>query len=702
MIVMRRMVLSAAAFFVLHGLLYAQSNWVTAYYASWAKWNNVPVNVEHIDFSAATHWVLFTIGGSESDGSFDLGQVEPEQIRDFVAASHAAGKKAILGTGGWGSNYSSAVNNRASSIQSLMSLINTYGFDGVDIDWEPVPGNLASAFISWMRDLKAALGSRELLCAAFSYDQAVVDASPHIDQVNLMTYDMSGPWPGWVSWHNSPIYNGGNRFPSSGGFVPSIDGVVQRYIDAGVPASKLGFGIEFYGYIWNNVTGPMQDGFGTVSHTVPYAEIMDRYAYLPLQWDDGAKAAYYSASNQFISFEPETTMHVKADYMRQRGLGGVIIYEVAAGYRGSQPVGYRDILLQTVKQAFLGGPPPPPDSVAPTVEIVSPADQSVVTGEIIIQATASDNVGVAGIQFTIDGEVTGIEDRNAPFTMPLNTWLLANGSHTVSAVARDWSNNSSTATITLNINNQGPPPVVEDKIIYDDSLREPFQDASWSASVDYSSTTQTKNSSYSIRVNYSWWGGFDLLSGTWQNTIPIDPTKYDSLKFDIYPTSQFKITIGFYNGQQISIQAPANTWTSYSIPLSDQPFSRFYFGSQSAKATRAYFDNLRLAGKQIPTSPVEDPFVPRTVMLEQNYPNPFNPSTTIAFSIPKDMFVKLDIYDVLGNRVATLLNKRMSGGRHEVVFDTSSSDSTHLSSGVYLYQLIAGSYVETRKLMLVR
>ncbi len=88
---------------------------------------------------------------------------------------------------------------------------------------------------------------------------------------------------------------------------------------------------------------------------------------------------------------------------------------------------------------------------------------------------------------------------------------------------------------------------------------------------------------------------------------------------------------------------------------------------------------------------------PLTFALEQNYPNPFNPATTIQFSIAKSSIVNLRVFDVLGREMATLVNGQMNAGGHEVKFDAS-----RLSSGIYLYRLTVGNYVETKKMLLVK
>ena len=83
--------------------------------------------------------------------------------------------------------------------------------------------------------------------------------------------------------------------------------------------------------------------------------------------------------------------------------------------------------------------------------------------------------------------------------------------------------------------------------------------------------------------------------------------------------------------------------------------------------------------------------------LEQNYPNPFNPTTQIAFVLPRAGQVNLTVYDVLGRAVATLVDEAVAAGEYRVTFD-----GRDLSSGIYFYQLRAGDFMETRRMMLVK
>jgi GH18 family chitinase len=185
------------------------------------------------------------------------------------------------------------------------------------------------------------------------------------DQINIMTYDLSGPYEGWVSWFNSPIYDGGYRFPSTGGLVPSVDGAVNNFIVNGVAPGKLGIGLPFYGYIWTGgpgVTGPRQswptNSVPTVS-TPTYATIMNSYYQSKnYHWDTNAQAAYLAITNSpastddFISYDDQHTAQAKVSYARNQGLGGIMIWELSEDYFPTLPVGQRTPLVQTIKQSL--------------------------------------------------------------------------------------------------------------------------------------------------------------------------------------------------------------------------------------------------------------------------------------------------------------------------------------------------------------
>jgi hypothetical protein len=89
--------------------------------------------------------------------------------------------------------------------------------------------------------------------------------------------------------------------------------------------------------------------------------------------------------------------------------------------------------------------------------------------------------------------------------------------------------------------------------------------------------------------------------------------------------------------------------------------------------------------------------MPSSYYLGQNYPNPFNPVTKIEFTLPKDDFVTIKVFDILGREVAELVSKNMKAGSYEVTLDAS-----RLSTGVYFYRMQTGRFAETKKMILVK
>ena len=114
-------------------------------------------------------------------------------------------------------------------------------------------------------------------------------------------------------------------------------------------------------------------------------------------------------------------------------------------------------------------------------------------------------------------------------------------------------------------------------------------------------------------------------------------------------------------------------------------------------ATEIFTDSFATVGIKNISSQIPDKFI-----LYQNYPNPFNPSTKIKFDIPavgqRHAFdVRLKIYDIIGREITTLANETLQPGTYEVTFDGS-----NLPSGIYFYSITAGSFFETKKLILLK
>ena len=104
---------------------------------------------------------------------------------------------------------------------------------------------------------------------------------------------------------------------------------------------------------------------------------------------------------------------------------------------------------------------------------------------------------------------------------------------------------------------------------------------------------------------------------------------------------------------------------------------------------------------------IEVEIIPTEFALYQNYPNPFNPTTKIRYQLPQESKVIIKLYDILGAEVITLLNEKKEPGVYEVEFSAkggsaSGGNAWNLSSGTYIYRIVAGSFVETKKMILMK
>ncbi|HUK83663.1 MAG TPA: glycoside hydrolase family 18 protein, partial [Verrucomicrobiae bacterium] len=347
--------------------------WISAYYAGWMQ-RYLPA--QEVDFTAMTHVIHFAVV-PRTDGTLDsdVNAVTSANSTDVITRAHAAGVKVLISVGGENSaiGFRGATSsaNRTRFVTNIVSFVAARGYDGVDLDWEPLDSSDAAPYASLVNELRAALDAitpRRLLTAAVGSQPALLASlQTKFDQINLMTYSYSGAWPGWVTWFNAPVYDGGYRFPTTGRLMPSADGSVSNFLAAGVAADKLGIGICFYGCNWSGGAGTSTGGAAlprqtwktppTVT-TLTYSAIVSTY-YQPqlYRWDTNAQSAYLSldqpgsTNDLFISYDDQTACRAKLAYAKRKGLGGLIIWELGGGYRADAPNGQRDILLQSIKQA---------------------------------------------------------------------------------------------------------------------------------------------------------------------------------------------------------------------------------------------------------------------------------------------------------------------------------------------------------------
>ena len=153
-------------------------------------------------------------------------------------------------------------------------------------------------------------------------------------------------------------------------------------------------------------------------------------------------------------------------------------------------------------------------------------------------------------------------------------------------------------------------------------------------------------------------------------------------------------------GWEIAVDVSGNAYlTGYTYSTNFptlNPYQTYQDGGD-VFVTKLYFDPANdVSDEMIPVSLPEKP------ALDQNFPNPFNPSTEIGFDLPKPSFVSLDIYDVLGRKVSTLISDHLTAGSKQVQWNGRDNAGAEVASGVYFYRLRIGDHVEVKMMVLLK
>jgi chitinase len=362
--------------------------WTSAYYPGWRQEYLRPENIDYSAITAIIHYAVkpgnkqHSLLSDPAGLDFETNQITPDNSTALLKAAHAAGTKVLFAIGGrdekgeiFGATYNrfratTSTENLEAFTNNLVKFLtnNNTGYDGeqydgIDIDWQPVTAEdeqQYAAFINLLSQKLSAITPLPILTAAVK-ERPELFANLHqqFAQINILSYNLANNRLGSVTWHNAPIYDGGNKSPNTGEVLPSADSLVKAFINAGVPANKLAIGIDFEGKKWGGVFEPLQKWDKTQIPTlaaIPYFEIINRYYKKQVyRWDKSAQAAYLridtlgSATDSFISYEDETSVQAKIDYVKSNGLGGVIIWDLGAGWLPEAEI--RDPLLQAVKNA---------------------------------------------------------------------------------------------------------------------------------------------------------------------------------------------------------------------------------------------------------------------------------------------------------------------------------------------------------------
>lgn len=197
-------------------------------------------------------------------------------------------------------------------------------------------------------------------------------------------------------------------------------------------------------------------------------------------------------------------------------------------------------------------------------------------------------------------------------------------------------------------------------------------------------------------------------------SVDADTVYFDTTTVGLTDTIQIEVqNIGLQDFNVQDIIAPASMFivdtTHFILSGGTHQKVNLMFMPQTAGIYQAFIKivhdipdsdtlNVCVFASAVPVSKISNQDqIPKVFSLSQNYPNPFNPVTTIEFSIPKVEFVSLKVYDILGKRIATLVDDYMKAGIYQIAWDASD-----FASGIYYYKIEAGEFTSTRKLILMK
>ena len=126
------------------------------------------------------------------------------------------------------------------------------------------------------------------------------------------------------------------------------------------------------------------------------------------------------------------------------------------------------------------------------------------------------------------------------------------------------------------------------------------------------------------------------------------------------------------------------------------------FRDKKVKSIYRWFNENLQFYQKITSIKCDENIIPKEIKLNQNYPNPFNPSTAISYQLSAFSNVKLLIYNLLGQRIKTLVDSYQNAGEHSIVWDTTDDSNNPVSSGIYFYQLKTNGLVKQKKMLLIR
>ena len=325
----------------------AQNKMVVGYYPSYRHGTYPSAAIAFDNITHLAHSFIWP----NSDGSGDLVVPPGFLYAELIHAAHAEDVRVIVVLGGAGNSSgfgpaASDPDTRGQLVENIVSFVQDHGYDGVDLDWEGfTDATYREALIALIQDLDAALETAgpdltlSMPLGASNWHGAY-DVPPvvdNLDWIGIMTYDFHGTWTPHAG-HNSPLHTAEGDAEHS-----SLSESVDYWLDRGVPRGKLLPGMAFYGQKWEGVTthlGPVSGPISAMTYA-DIAELIDAEGW-EHHWDDHAMVPYLLNDEDeiFVSYDDEASIRHKVEYILDKDLPGVILWEISQDFlpSGEQPL----------------------------------------------------------------------------------------------------------------------------------------------------------------------------------------------------------------------------------------------------------------------------------------------------------------------------------------------------------------------------